>query len=202
VIDRIEIDGLGPVEATLIDAANPCVFVEAAALGLTGTEAPTEIDAMIEVMARLESIRAKGAVLMGLAETPEACTENSPSSPFVGMVAPAQDAKTLAGENIQAEDGDLTARIVSLGNTHRALPLTGALCCATAARLIGTVIHRHTRPGIDPEHDLRIMQPSGVIPVACAVSNADGEWVAERAGVYRTQRRLFEGRVLIPGPSS
>jgi hypothetical protein len=199
VIDVIEVDGLGSVEASLVDAANPCIFVEASALGLTGTEAPEEIDAMTEVMARLESIRAQGAVLMGLAETAQQATENSPSSPFVGMVAPAQDAKTLAGESIRADDADLTARIVSSGNTHRALPLTGALCCATAARIEGTIAHRHARAADGDDSDLRIMQPSGIIPVTCTVTKTNAGWVAERAGVYRTQRRLFEGRVLIPG---
>ncbi len=203
VIDEIEVDGLGAVEASLVDAANPCVFVEAAVLGVSGTEAPQEIDSMAEVMARLESIRARGAVLMGLAETAEDATENSPSSPFVGMVASPQDAETLAGESILAEDADLTARIVSSGNTHRALPLTGALCCATAARIDGTVVHRQTRAAArsanDTDSDLRIMQPSGILPVSCTVTDTDAGWVAERAGVYRTQRRLFEGRVLVPG---
>jgi 2-methylaconitate cis-trans-isomerase PrpF len=199
VIDVIEVDGLGAVEASLVDAANPCIFVEAAALGLTGTEAPAEIDAMAAVMARLESIRAQGAVLMGLAETAGEATENSPSSPFVGMVAAPQDAETLAGESIRGDDADLTARIVSSGNTHRALPLTGALCCAVAARIEGTVIHRHARAADDAGGDLRIMQPSGILPVTCTVTDTDSGWLAERAGVYRTQRRLFEGRVLVPG---
>ena len=203
VIDEIKVDGMGAVEASLVDAANPCVFVEAAALGVTGTETPAEIDSMTDVMARLESIRSQGAVLMGLAETAEAATKSSPSSPFVGMVAPAKDAETLAGESIRADDADLTARIVSSGNTHRALPLTGALCCATAARIDGTVVHRHTRAAAaaanDTDSDLRIMQPSGILPVSCTVTNTDAGWAAERAGVYRTQRRLFEGRVLVPG---
>ena len=203
VIDVIEVDGLGPVEVSLVDAANPCIFVEAEALGITGTEDPSDIDGMGQVMANLEAIRSRGAVLMGLAETPEDATENAPASPFIGMVAGPQDAQTLAGESLVADDGDLTARIVSSGNTHRALPLTGALCCATAARIDGTVVNRHTRRAAaeanDTESDLRIMQPSGVLPVACSVTNTADGWVAERAGVYRTQRRLFEGRVLIPG---
>lgn len=203
VIDVIEVDGLGAVESSLVDAANPCVFVEAAVLGLTGTESPMEIDSKADVMARLESIRSQGAVLMGLAETAEDATKTSPSSPFVGMVAAPQDAETLSGENISAVDADLTARIVSSGNTHRALPLTGALCCATAARIDGSIVHRHTRAAAraanDSDSDLRIMQPSGILPVACTVTNTDAGWVAERAGVTRTQRRLFEGRVLIPG---
>ena len=199
VIDEITVHGLGAVEASLIDAANPVVFVEAKALGLTGAEAPTDIDAMTERMGWLEDIRAQATVMMGIAKTPKDATENSPSSPFVGMVAPPQDAKTLAGETIKADDGDLTARIVSSGNTHRALPLTGALCCATAARIEGTVVNRHVRAANDADSDLRIMQPSGIIQVACAVTRNNDGWVAEQAGVTRTQRRLFEGRVLVPG---
>ena len=149
-------------------------------------------------LAPLEDIRAQATVLMGIANTAKDATENFPASPYVGMVAPPQDAQTLAGEPIKADDGDLTARILSSGNTHRALPLTGALCCATGARIEGTVIHRHTRP--KPEDaDIQIMQPSGIIPVACTVTKSAEGWIAEQAGVYRTQRRLFEGRVLIPG---
>ena len=201
VVDEIEAPGMGRVEASLVDAANPCVFVLAEAVGLDGTEAPADIDAMKDVMAKLESVRARAAVLMGIAKTADEATERSPSVPFIGMVAPPQDAVTLAGAHLSAADGDLTARMVSSGNTHRALPLTGALCTAVAARIVGTVVHRMTRPAEDAEADLRILQPSGVLPVSCTVrrSNVDGGWVAEQAAVYRTQRRLFEGRVLVPG---
>jgi 2-methylaconitate cis-trans-isomerase PrpF len=198
VIDEIAVEGLGVVEASLVDSANPFVFVEAKALGLIGTEAPADIDARAQIMGWLENIRAQATVMMGIAKTVEDATENFPAAPWVGMVAPPQDAQTLAGEPIKADDGDLTARILSSGNTHRALPLTGALCCATGARIEGTVIHRHTRP--KPEDaDIQIMQPSGIIPVACTVTKSAEGWIAEQAGVYRTQRRLFEGRVLIPG---
>jgi 2-methylaconitate cis-trans-isomerase PrpF len=200
VIDEITVEGLGTIEASLIDAANPSVFVEAKALGLTGTEDPADLDAMEDVMGWLEAIRAQAAVMMGIAETEKEATENSPSTPFVGMVAGPMDAKTLAGETIKAADADLTARMVSSGNTHRALPLTGALCCATAARIEGTLNHRLTRAAKDADWDIRIMQPSGIIQVSCTVTRGDDGWVAEQAGVTRTQRRLFEGRVLVPGP--
>ncbi len=202
VIDEITVEGLGAVEASLIDAANPVVFVEAKALGLTGTEAPADLDARAELMGWLEDIRAQATVMMGIAKTTKDASENYPSSPYVGMVAPPQDATTLAGETIKADDGDLTARIISSGNTHRALPLTGALCCATAVRIEGTLNHRHARAraeGGAEGDDIRLMQPSGIVPVVCTVSNGPEGWVVEQAGVYRTQRRLFEGRVLIPG---
>jgi len=198
VIDEIDVAGLGTVEASLIDAANPCVFVDAKALGLTGTEGPAEIDAGTGVMAWLEDIRAQAAVMMGLASSPAEATKNTPTIPFIGMLGPPQDAKTLSGETIKAADGDLTARIVSNGNTHRALPLTGALCLATATRIDGTVAHRHARAPESDDADVRLMQPSGILPIACSVKKSTDGWVAEYAGVYRTQRRLFEGNVLVP----
>jgi len=201
VIDVIGVDGIGRVEASLVDAANPCVFVEAATLGLTGTESPMEIDSMANVMSALETIRVRGAVLMGLVETIGDAIQISSTLPFVGMVAPPQDAQILAGQKIYAAQADLTARMVSSGNTHRALPLTGALCCGSAARIEGSIVYRHTRKTArvadDTENDLRIMQPSGILSVACKVTNSDAGWVVERASVYRTQRRLFEGRVMI-----
>jgi len=198
VIDEITVDGLGVVEASLIDAANPVVYVEAQVLGLAGTELPADIDANAEVMGWLENIRAQATVMMGIAKTAQDASENFPAAPYVGMVAPPADAVTLSGETIAANDGDLTARIISSGNTHRALPLTGALCCGVAARIDGTLNHRHARQRSDGE-DICLMQPSGIVPVVCTVRHGDDGWVAEQAGVYRTQRRLFEGRVLIPG---
>src|SRR3546814_2502733 len=106
---------------------------------------------------------------MGMAATPEEAWTSRPSIPKIGLVAPPQDALTFSGSPVAAEDGDLTARIVSLGNVHRALPLTGALCTAVAARIEGTVVHRCTRPAADPEADLRIIHPSGIIEVAASV---------------------------------
>jgi hypothetical protein len=198
VVDEIEVEGLGRIEASLVDAANPCVFVLAGALGLTGTEGPAAIDAMPDVLAWLESARAQGAVRMGIAKTPAEATARSPSMPFIGMVAAARDARTLSGDAVRAADGDLTARMVSSGNTHRALPLTGALCTAVAARVEGTLVQRVARPAADPDADIRLLQPSGILTVACAVRQGTDGWVAEQAAVYRTQRRLFEGNVLIP----
>ncbi|MCB1742924.1 MAG: PrpF family protein, partial [Gammaproteobacteria bacterium] len=195
VIDQLEVSGLGTVEVSMVDAANPLVFVEASSFGLTGTELPEDIDARTEVMQRLDSIRRHAAVVMGLARSPESA---SPAVPMIGLVAPAQDARTLAGEPNPAADGDLTARIVSSGNIHRALPLTGSICTTVAARIEGTLVHRNARPVEDPEADLRIQQPSGVLRVASKVLQRNGEWHAEFGATYRTQRRLFDGFVYVP----
>ncbi len=97
VVDEIEVPGMGAVEASLVDAANPCVFVLAEVVGLDGTEGPAAIDAIEDVMAKLESVRARAAVLMGIAKTADEATRKSPSVPFIGMVAPPKDAVTLSG---------------------------------------------------------------------------------------------------------
>lgn len=188
VADKLDIPGHGPIEASMVDAANPCVFVAAADLGLTGAEMPADLDARDDVMAWLQDIRRVAAVAMGLPVLP--------NLPFVGIVAPPRDAVLLTGAPVRADAGDLTGRMVSMGNIHRALPLTGTLCMTVAARIEGSVAHRVARPGGAGE--LRIIQPSGVIACDARVMLKDGEWHAQFASVTRTQRRLFDGSVYLP----
>lgn len=192
-VDTLEVEGIGPVEASLVDAANPGVFVAASALGVAGNEMPADLDADTDLMTRLQAIRKAGAAAMGL--------KFSPALPMIGFVAPPADATLLSGEEVPADDGDLLGRMVSMGNIHRALPLTGTLCMTVAARIEGTVVHRAARPQSDPEAALRIVQPSGVIHCSADVSQRDGAWHAAKAGVMRTQRRLFDGYVYIPASS-
>jgi len=194
-LDELDVPGLGRIEVSMVDAGNPVVFVEASTLGVEGTELPADIDADAELMAKLEAIRTHGAVQMGLAETPE---EALTVVPFVGFIAPAKDAKTISGDPNPAADGDVTARILSSGNTHRALPLTCSICTTVASRIEGTLVHRHARPTDNPKDDLNIMQPSGIITVASNVYMKGNEWHAEYGATYRTQRRLFDGFVYLP----
>ena len=190
VVDALDIAGHGPIDASMVDAANPCVFVAAADLGLAGTEMPAELDARDDVMAWLQAIRRAAAVAMGLPVLP--------NLPFVGIVAPPRDAVLLSGAPVPADAGDLTGRMVSMGNVHRALPLTGTLCMTVAARIDGSVVHREVRPGGDTAEELRIIQPSGVIACEARVALENGLWHAEFASVIRTQRRLFDGSVYLP----
>jgi 2-methylaconitate cis-trans-isomerase PrpF len=117
--------------------------------------------------------------------------------PFIGFVCEPRDANSLAGETIRAEDVDLTARMLSNGQTHRALPLTASLCMAVAARIEGSIVHRVARTSHDPEAPLRIGMPSGVLMVAAKVESSAGQWVAEQGAFYRTARRLFDGAVYV-----
>jgi hypothetical protein len=115
----------------------------------------------------------------------------------VGFVSPPQDAKTLTGETLKGTEVDLTGRMMSNGQPHRALPLTASLCMAVAARLPGSVVHEATLATDEPEAEIRIAMPSGVLTVAASVRKLEGQWHAVQGAFYRTQRRMFEGHVLV-----
>ena len=206
VLDDLDVEGLGKVPASLVDAANAFVFVDADAVGIAGTEMPAALDARPDVMDRLERIRAAAAVAMRIAASPAEASSRFPSAPKIGVVAPPRPAATLSGEAIDAAEGDLTARMVSMGNVHRALPLTGVLGFAVAAAIEGTVVARAAvgaeagAPDADRGGRVRLISPSGVISAAAAVrrTGSEGGWHAEHASVRRTQRRLFDGFVYVP----
>lgn len=202
VVDELEVEGVGAVRASLVDAANAFVFIEAAAVGIKGNEMPADLDARAEVMTKLERIRATAAVAMRIAATPDEATAKFPSAPKIGMVAPPLDAVTLSGERIASADGDLTARMASMGNVHRALPLTGVLGFAVAAAIDGTVVAAtlgNASGSVDGARQVRLISPSGVIGAAAKVGRTDaGDWHAEYASVRRTQRRLFDGFLYVP----
>ena len=196
VADVLDVPGLGKVRVSMVDAANACVFVRAADLGIKGTELPDEIDADAGLLKKLSAIRIAASVAMGIAKTPEEAAKRA-AVPFVGFVAPPQNAKTLTGETIKAVDVDITGRMMSNGQPHRALPLTCTLCMAVAARLEGSVVHETARQNKNPEAEIRIAMPSGVLTAAASVRKLEGQWYAEQGAFFRTQRRMFEGKVLV-----
>ena len=186
--DVLDMPDGGPVEATLIDAATALVIVRAEDLGMTGTEAPDAIEADPALSARLEAIRRAAAAAMGIAP-------DTASVPKVAFVAPPTAWTTLSGASLSAETTDLSARAISMGRAHRALPLTAALALAAAARIPGTVAAEAARPGTDGP--VCLGHPSGVAEATVDLAAADPPHVA-RVTVTRTARRLMEGRVLLP----
>ncbi|WP_287992135.1 2-methylaconitate cis-trans isomerase PrpF family protein [Acidiphilium sp.] len=192
--DRLDVPGLGPLRVTLIDAANPCVLVAAADLGMTATETPAAMERDTALIAGIEALRRAASVRMGLAADLEAAARII-SVPKVGILAPPADAPVLSGAVQTAASVDILARMMSSGQPHRAVPLTGALCLAVACRLPGTVAHDLVRPG-EATDPVRVGHPSGAILVAAGVSSGpDGPRVSH-ATVFRTARRLFQGEVL------
>jgi len=196
VADILDVPGCGKYRVSMVDAANACVFARAADLGVKGTELPDEIDANPDLLSKLAAIRIAASVAMGVTRTAEEA-EKRAMVPFVGFVSPPQDAKTLTGETLKGTEVDLTGRMMSNGQPHRALPLTASLCMAVAARLLGSVVFDAIRPAGNPESEIRIAMPSGVLTVAATVRKLEGQWYAEQGAFYRTQRRMFEGHVLV-----
>jgi 2-methylaconitate cis-trans-isomerase PrpF len=193
--DQLEVEGLGRIAATLVDAANPAVFVAAADLGKTGSELPDALEADREFLARMEAIRRAGSVAMGLAADLEAAGRQR-SVPLVAMVAAPAEAPTLSGRALAPDETDIQVRMISVGQPHKATPITGAVCLAIAAQVPGGLPHAARRPGSGP---LRIGHPSGVTLVDAEVSGEGAALKAEHGAVYRTARRLFEGNVLWRG---
>jgi 2-methylaconitate cis-trans-isomerase PrpF len=175
------------VEASLVDATNPMVFVRAKDLGLTGTETPAAMDGDRALVARLEAIRLAAAEAMGI--------PGSAATPKVAVVAPPTAFTALDGVIYKADGADVVARCISMGNAHRAFALTAAMCLAVAARIDGTVVSECAN---GDGGDLRLGHPSGVLPIAATVGRKDGAPWAERVTVYRTARRLMEGYVRVP----
>ena len=195
--DTLDVPGIGPVTVSLVDAANPCVMVAAATLGATATETPTQVEADKPLMAKLEAIRRAASVTMGIAPNIDAAANMS--APFIAMLAQPTAMTTLSGRTLSPADMDIVVRVISSGQPHRATPLTGALCFAVATRIEGSLAAAMAR-GLAPDaSQIRIAHPSGVIVVDACVrpaANATAQPHAEYAAVYRTARRLFEGRVL------
>jgi len=206
VRDTIELSNGEIIEASLVDATNPVVIVAASDFGCTAIEHPGSLEARADVMQRIEEVRRRAAVKMGLAATPE----TSPQSvPKIVLVADPAGFKDLTGQIHTAESVDISARAISMGQVHRALPLTLAMCLACACKIDGTVAHAHTRAALSEidvatDADIRLGNPSGVIAAGADVFRAEDAggkppaWEVKICRVVRTQRRLMDGHVLCP----
>jgi 2-methylaconitate cis-trans-isomerase PrpF len=195
-VDRLDVPGVGRIEASLVDAANAGVFLRARDLGLTGTELPEQLDADTALLARLQAIRQCASVAMGIAPDMEQARRIA-GVPMIGFVAPPSDAPTLTGEMIAGAEVDLTARFLSNGQPHRALPLTASLCTGVAARIAGTLVAEALAPAARARDAIRIGMPSGILAVGAEVERVDGSWEARRGSFFRTTRRLFDGRIYL-----
>jgi 2-methylaconitate cis-trans-isomerase PrpF len=192
--DILQVPGVGRMPVSMIDAANPCVFVPAEAIGATATEPPTEIEGNSQLMAKLEAIRRAASVAMGIA--PDIEKAGNLSVPIVAFVAPPVAMSVLSGRKLASGDMDIAVRMMSNGQAHRATPLTGALCLAVATRIPGSIPHEMARRLAEGTSQIRIGHASGVIVVDARIGQATGgQPHAEYAAVYRTARRLFDGRV-------
>ncbi len=197
-VDALDVPGIGSVTVSLVDAANPVVFLQPNALGLVGTELPDYVDADSRLLERIEAIRAHGAVRMGLVATPEDATKRSPGVPKIAFVSAPTPYTSTSGRAVDPGQVDLVGRIMSMGRLHRSYALTGAICTAVAAMVEGTVVHAASRRGVGSDRTIRIGHPAGIIEAGAKVVRRDTQWIVEKVVTRRTARRLMEGVTLVP----
>lgn len=195
--DTLEVSGLGSVEVTIIDAANPVVLVAASQLGLSGIEIEA-IEKNRETKDKLEAIRCAAAVVTGITQTAEEATRTSQSVPKIACVSAPQNYTASSGMQVSAEDIDLTVRIMSMGTLHGSIAVSVAIATAGAAMIPGTVPFNLKGPAISNGAVIHLGHPGGIVDVGAIIEMRSGEHHYVEAAVGRTARRLMEGYVLVP----
>jgi len=198
VRDTLDVEEVGRVEVSIVDAGNPVVFVRASRFGLRGTESPTEIDADAKLLDSIERVRGNAAQLMGMVEDWRDAAQSSPYVPFIAMVGPSQEYISFSTQQTVSKSRvDFVSRLLFMLKMHKAYPITGTVCTGAAAKIAGTIVHEVT--DVSPEGDLvRIGHPSGVVDVKTEVELSGSGPILRRALVGRTARRIMEGYVFVP----
>jgi 2-methylaconitate cis-trans-isomerase PrpF len=189
--DCFRLEEGGEVEVSIVDAANPVVFVRAADLGATAIESAPAIDADARLIHLLESIRAEAGRRLPMPA--------SLAIPKVAVVAPARDYVASDGSTVSADAVDLCIRMLSMGKAHRTLAMTTALCAAVAAAVDGSVVAEVARPTPGAKRVVRLGHAAGILPIGAHVERAEGgTWQALSATTYRTARKIMDGCVYVP----
>ncbi|WP_425058272.1 3-methylitaconate isomerase [Sporomusa carbonis] len=183
----------GSLDISIVDVSNPCVFIRAKDIGMTGRETPQEVNGNAALLALLEEIRAKATVMIGMAADIETATQKSPAFPMIAFVAPTADyVDFTTGKTIGSNQVDFLSRMMFMQVLHKTYPGTGTACTGAAAKIPGTIVHEAI-PHIDTIEVIRIGHPAGVIEIEAAVDH--GKLV--RAAFARTARRIMEGYVFV-----
>jgi probable AcnD-accessory protein PrpF len=196
LIDDLEVPGLGSLKATMINAGIPTIFIKAEDIGYTGAELQDAINGDVRALAMFETIRAHGAVRMGLIkDTGEAASRQH--TPKVAFVAPARGYTSSSGKQVDASDIDLVVRALSMGKLHHAMMGTAAVAIGTAAAVPGTLVNLAAGGG--KRGAVRFGHPSGTLRVGAEAAQVNGEWSVKKAVMSRSARVLMEGWVRVPG---
>ena len=195
VVDDLDVPGIGCLKATLINSGIPTIFVNAADIGYTGTELQDDINNDAAALAKLETIRAYGALKMGLIQDiAEATTRQH--TPKVAWVAPPQGYTASSGKAVDAADIDLLVRAMSMGKLHHAMMGTASVAIGTAAAIPGTLVNLAAGGG--EREAVRFGHPSGTLRVGAAAAQENGRWTATKAIMSRSARVIMEGWVRVP----
>ena len=196
LVDDLEVPGVGTLKATMINAGIPTIFVNADAIGYSGTELQEAINGDPKALAMFETIRAYGAVRMGLIQNVDEAARRQ-HTPKVAFVAPPASYTASSGKAVRAEDIDLLVRALSMGKLHHAMMGTAAVAIGTAAAIPGTLVNLAAGGG--KRQAVRFGHPSGTLRVGAEAEQVDGEWAVKKAIMSRSARILMEGWVRVPG---
>ncbi|NBS65592.1 MAG: 2-methylaconitate cis-trans isomerase PrpF [Betaproteobacteria bacterium] len=195
LVDDLVVPGVGTLKATMINAGIPTIFINADAVGLSGTELQDHINGNANMLAMFENIRSHGAIRMGLIrELSEAARRQH--TPKVAFVAPPKHYTASSGKAVDAQSIDLLVRALSMGKLHHAMMGTAAVAIGTAAAIPGTLVNLAAGGG--PRQSVRFGHPSGTLRVGAEASRENGEWVVKKAIMSRSARVLMEGFVRVP----
>ncbi|MGJ7606640.1 2-methylaconitate cis-trans isomerase PrpF [Variovorax sp. LT1R20] len=198
VVEDLEVPGVGTLKATLINAGIPTIFINAAEIGYAGTELQDAINSDAKALAMFETIRAYGAVKMGLIKDIAEAAKRQ-HTPKVAFVAPPRDYTASSGKSVRAGDVDLLVRALSMGKLHHAMMGTAAVAIGTAAAIPETLVN--LAAGGSERQAVRFGHPSGTLRVGAEARKVDGAWVVTKALMSRSARVLMEGWVRVPGDS-
>lgn len=195
LVDELEVPGIGTLQATMITAGIPTVFVNAEDIGYQGTELREDINGNPEALARFEAIRVAGALRMGLINNPEEAAKRQ-HTPKIAFVSKPKDYPASSGKQIQASEIDLLVRALSMGKLHHAMMGTCAVAIGTAAAIPGTLVNLAAGGG--ERESVRFGHPSGTLRVGAQASQVNGSWTVNKAIMSRSARILMEGWVRVP----
>jgi len=196
LVDDLAVPGVGVLKATLINAGIPTIFLNADEIGYKGTELQDDINGDAKALSMFETIRAHGAIRMGLIEKLEEATTRQ-HTPKVAFVGKAQDYIASSGKSVTASDIDLVVRALSMGQLHHAMMGTAAVAISIASAIPGTLVNLAAGGG--ERSSVRFGHPSGTLKVGGQASQIDGQWTAKKATMSRSARVLMEGFVKVPG---
>jgi probable AcnD-accessory protein PrpF len=196
LVDELEVPGVGTFRATMINAGIPTVFLNAEDIGYTGIELQEAINGDPAALDRFETIRAHGALRMGLIKNVEEAAGRQ-HTPKVAFVASSRGYTSSSGKQVNAADIDLNVRALSMGKLHHAMMGTAAVAIGTAAAIPGTLVNLAAGGG--ERNSVIFGHPSGTLKVGAQASESEGEWTVEKVVMSRSARVLMEGAVRIPG---
>ena len=198
LVDDLDVPGVGTLNVTMINAGIPTVFVNARDIGYTGAELQNDINGDPKALAMFETIRAHGALRMGLIDRLEDAATRQ-HTPKVAFVAPPVAYVSSSGKPVAAQDVDLLVRALSMGKLHHAMMGTAAVAIGTAAAIPGTLVN--LAAGGELRSAVRFGHPSGTLRVGAEARQVNGEWTVTKAIMSRSARVLMEGWVRVPGDS-